>query len=253
MAKATKAPYFEKYFNQVIQFLDKRMMDYEIQKTANGHRVLSEGMRIDFNVRSCNVFRASVKNPEGSFEWEHVERLFDKDNDDAYVESVMKIACSEAHYAHSARAATKAPDYIRFMVRARPVPMHYRPEHHTEDDHVITVLAYVKLGILGQDPFYKFLAREEYYAADCDLLNDNSDRISTHNFRDMVFANGSPVGHSYTEGHMPEADGNFLTGGPFTFIPARARCVVESQYVLPEMPDDEWDIRVLVRTHEIKM
>uniref|UniRef100_A0AB39CD93 Uncharacterized protein n=1 Tax=Pseudomonas phage HRDY3 TaxID=3236930 RepID=A0AB39CD93_9VIRU len=233
--------------NFVQEYLFSRAIPFEQTPTRWGVTFEAEGVRIQFNKRTCNIYFQEVTSHEKRVEWNWVEELLVPEDDEARGHFIdwLRKACLCAHYAWFTREITKAPEWIKFFTTIK--------EGRTGNEQKIRVTAHVKLDILGRDPWYKYLDGEEYVVVNLCMNDHESDRISFRHFSNMVHALGSPVGSSFTDGHAPEAHNNFMEGGPWTFVPAKATIHTTSQYVLPEDEPESWDIFVLVRTHDVKM
>lgn len=239
---------FKEQLNYVVDFFTKRGIPFDMEPTRWGHVVTAECVRINFNKNTVNTYRKIVVSPAGTLDWDWFEQLHapGSASETLLFNDHIRLMCAMAHYAHMAREFTKAPDWIMFIVGAEQ-------EKVKPADWRIRVGAYVRLNHLGADTYYKFLAGQSYYSANVNFHDDQSDRMSARDFNDMTLALGSPVGQSYTDGHMPEAHGNFLEDGPFTFVPAKATISTKSDYVLPQVEPETWPIWILVRTHDVKM
>jgi hypothetical protein len=237
---------FQNQINYVQEFLHARAIPFEVDHTRWGPVILAEGVRINFNKRTINVYHKKVSSPAGELDWNWTEQLHEPQSPEETkaIDDYLKLVCCAAHYASMARQFTKAPEWIIFTTI-------FTPDHGNQNN--ITVQAWVALNHLGAATHMKYLDRHEYVVINKSYHDPESDRVRTHDFNNMTLALGSPVGSSYTDGHAPEAEGNFLNDGPFTFVPAKATIHTSSNYVLPDTEPETWDIWVLVRTHDIKM
>lgn len=239
---------FQKQINFVQEFLHSRAIPFETEPKRWGPVITTESIRFNFNKNNINVYRKKVNTHGEDVDWDWAEQLFvpGDEKEEKAVDDYIRESCCIAHYVFMARGFTKAPEWIEFTVYTREAQGH-------ENAVRIGIQAWVKLNRLGQTPYYKFLAGHDYFVVNNSFHDPESDRVVHHNFNNMTLALGSPVGQSYTDGHAPEAEGNFLTDGPFTFVPARATIHVASNYVLPEVEKETWPIWILIRSHDVKM
>jgi len=230
----------------VREFLVGEKINFEELPTRWGIEFKAEEFRIVFKKRTCEMWAPEV-NHQGLVGERYHEQLHEPKSPEEHAAFAreLRIFCTAILYATKAREMTKAPYWIIFTVGIKG------DSHAGEGDHRLRIHAYVRLNILGREPFHKYLAGEEYYVVNCDWYDSQSERVFTRHFSSMINALGSPIGSSYTNGHAPEAHGNFLEGGPFTFIPAKATIHTTSQYVLPEFEPETWDIFVLTKTHDV--
>lgn len=237
---------FQKQINFVQEFLHSRAIPFDTDHTRWGPVILTEGVRINFNKRTINVYHKKVSSPGGVLDWDWSEQLHEPKSPEeiAAIDDYIKLVCCAAHYASMARQFTKAPEWIIFTTLMTA-------GHNNENQ--ITVQAWVALNHLGAATYMKHLCNRVYVVTNKSYHDTESDRVAARDYNSMVLALGSPVGQSYTDGHKPEAEGNFLTDGPFTFVPARATIHTSSNYVLPDVEPESWDIWVLVRSHDVKM
>lgn len=237
---------FQQFINYVQEYLHSRAIPFDVDHTRWGPVILTEGLRLNFNKRTINVYHKKVESPSGLLDWDWREQLHEPKSpkEIAAVFDYLKMVCCAAHYASMARQFTKAPEWIIFTTI-------FTADFKNQNN--ITVQAWVRLNRLGQATHMHYLDRHEYVVINKSFHDPESDRVRAHDFNNMTLALGSPVGSSYTEGHAPEAHGNFLTDGPFTFVPAKATIHVASNYVLPEVEKETWPIWILVRSHDVKM
>lgn len=234
--------------NFVLEFLHSRAIPFEHEPSRWGCVIRAEGIRFNFNKNTINVYRKKVETHGDGIDWDWAEQLHvpKTDEETAAVDAYIREACCCAHYANMAREFTKAPEWIEFTI--------YTREAQGTDNAVrIGIQAWVKLNRLGQTPFYKFLAGHDYFVVNNSFHDVESDRVTSRDYNNMTLTLGSPVGQVYVDGHAPEAHGNFITDGPFTFIPALEHYSITSNYVLPEIKVEPTKVWVLVRSHDVKM
>lgn len=240
----------QKHINFVLEYFTTRAIPFENEPSRWGCVIQAEGIRFNFNKNTINVYRKKVQTHGDGVDWDWHDQLFapKTDEETKAVADYIRLSCCMAHYAHYAREFTKAPEWVEFTAYTRDV------EGRDGVNAIrIGVQAWVKLNRLGHTPFYKFLASNDYYVVNNSYNDHESERVAHHNFNSMTLSLGSPVGQVYVDGHAPEAHGNFLTDGPFTFIPAKEHYSITSNYVLPEIKVEPTKVWVLVRTHDVKM
>lgn len=239
---------FQKQINYVQEYLHSRAIPFEMDSSRWGPILHTEGLRISFNKRTINVYHKKVESPSGVLSWNWSEQLHEPKTPEEItaIDDYLKLVCCAAYYASMARQFTKSPEWIVFTTVFTDDRIH--------DENQITVQAWVALKHLGAPTYMKHLCNRAYIVTNKNPHDPDSDRVSVRDFNPMTLALGSPVGQSYTDGHKPEAEGNFLNDGPFTFVPARATIHTSSDYVLPPVVGTEtWPIWILVRSHDVKM
>jgi len=238
----------QKHINFVLEYFTARAVPFENEPSRWGCLIQAEGIRIKFNKNTINVYRKKVETHGDGIDWDWHEQLHvpTTDEETKAVEDYLRLACCCALYANFVRDITKAPEWIEFTIYTREAQGH--------DNAIrIGIQAWVKLNRLGQNTFYKFLAGHDYFVVDNCYNTHESERVAHHHFNNMTLSLGSPVGQVYVDGHAPEAHGNFIEGGPFTFVPAQEHYSITSNYVLPEIKVEPTKVWVLVRTHDVKM
>lgn len=241
----------QEQMNFVNSYLFSRSIHSEIMPTRWGCTIEAEGVQIVFKKKTIDIHFLEVNTHGKGVSWAWQESLCGPFNDgsaenDAHCMEWLKKALCVVQYLSYVRQITKAPEWIIFTATTRP-------DLTDPKDLRIRVGAWVRLNILGCTPFYKYLTGEEYAVTDFDLNHPHSDRVNYRDFSQMVNALGSPVGQSFIDGHAPNAEGNFMEGGPFTFIPAQENYTMTSNYVLPEIELEPTQVWVLQRTHAIKI
>jgi len=254
MEKLANPHPFQQQIDSVRAYLCARSIPYEMTPTRYGYIIECESVRFLFNRKTCNLYTGSIRNPASIFEWNWEEQLSVNDNR-LHIDHWIRRMCCAAHYVEMARQCIKAPSWMHILPTIRPARggHEWRDMENGIEDAKIRISVFVKLDYLGKGTTHYFLDGEDYHVCELDHDDRESDRVSARHFRNVMYSLGSPIGYSHMEGHAPHLEANFMDGGPFTFVPAKGTEIITSDYVLPTRSPEQWNLWVLICSHDVKM